>query len=73
MERVCVFDDCDEQAKYMLTARWPDGQFWRREVCAAHMSRGIESLHKFRGLGAGEPSITLVALDRVSQERITVA
>jgi hypothetical protein len=58
----CVFDDCEAAADYALTARWPDGQLWRREVCLVHVSRGILSLQEFRGVEAGEPFITQVAL-----------
>jgi hypothetical protein len=62
IEHICIFDDCEEVADYALTARWSDGQVWRREVCLVHMPRGIESLQKFRGPAAGEPIITQVAL-----------
>jgi hypothetical protein len=58
IEHVCVFDDCEEVADYALTARWNDGQVWRREVCLVQMARGIKSLQDFRGVEAGEPIIT---------------
>src|SRR4051794_29217274 len=40
---MCVFDDCEATADYALTARWPDGQVWRRDVCLVHVARGIAS------------------------------
>src|SRR5262245_26403771 len=36
----CVFDDCYEPADYELTATWPDGQVWTRQVCLVHTARG---------------------------------
>jgi len=62
MEYVCIFDDCDEVAKYALTARWPDGQEWRREVCLTHVTRGIHSLLDFREPEIGKPSLSMVPL-----------
>jgi len=47
---------------YALTARWADGQVWRRDVCLVHMARGIKSLQDFRPAEAGEPTITQFAL-----------
>jgi hypothetical protein len=43
-ELECVFDDCGEPAAYSLSARWPDHLVWTRDVCSAHLVRGIESL-----------------------------
>jgi len=58
-----MFDDCNEPADYALTAHWSYGQVWKRNVCLVHMVRGIESLQKFRGPEAGEPTITQLALN----------
>jgi hypothetical protein len=59
---VCIFDDCHEPADYRLTARWPDGKTWSRNVCLVHMTRGIESLQRFRAPEAGEPTISRASL-----------
>lgn len=62
MNETCIFDDCDEPAVYVLTARWPDGKVWKRNVCLIHTLPGIGSLKHFREPDAGEPSVTQVAL-----------
>jgi hypothetical protein len=59
---VCIFDDCSDPADYRLTARWPDGKTWSRNVCLIHMTRGIESLQRFRPPEGGEPTISQVSL-----------
>jgi hypothetical protein len=60
IEHKCILDDCQEDADCALQARWPDGQMSRREVCVAHIARGVESLLELRGPDAGEPIITRV-------------
>jgi hypothetical protein len=59
---VCIFDDCSNPADYRLTARWPDSRTWSRNVCLMHMTRGIESLQRFRPPEGGEPTISQVSL-----------
>jgi hypothetical protein len=64
---VCIFDDCDRPAEYRVTARWPDGKTWSRNVCPGHMPRGVESLQRFRPPDAGEPTLTQAALRTISR------